>query len=131
MSLNNLDRVTQSLTDLNSTLGEIKTLVGELVKDKKSYIAESDLWDEKEANVNILERDAAIQHDIWSHWMKYFFSCVEKYVDLPNKCVGTSINDEKVARWMKQMNTKYADLTEEEKESDRNIVRRFIYGETE
>lgn len=32
---------------------------------------------------------------------------------------------EKVERWTRQMNTNYEDLTEKEKESDRNQVRKF------
>ena len=30
--------------------------------------------------------------------------------------------------WMRQMNTPYADLSEEEKESDREVARKFLLG---
>ena len=70
--------------------------------------------------MDILEHQAAIQHEIWSHWMRYQFS------------VGTFLDNgifilpkDKVERWSRQMNTPYEKLSESEKESDRNIVRDF------
>ena len=66
---------------------------------------------------------ATNQHEIWSHWMKYLFSCCEKDID-----GNMTIPVEKVKRWRLQMTTEFANLTEEEKQSDRDIVRRFIFG---
>lgn len=66
-----------------------------------------------------LEELASIQHDIWSHWMKYMFSVCENidgHLVIPEKLVG---------RWEAQLETKYKDLTEKEKESDREQVRKF------
>lgn len=55
-----------------------------------------------------------VQHDIWSHWMRWMFT------------VGT-FNDDgtwtmpatKVVRWQGQMEAPYSYLTEGEKDSDR------------
>ena len=56
---------------------------------------------------------AAYAHEAWSGWMRYMFA----------KCnhtgVGLAIPDALVERWTRQMNTAYADLPENEKQSDR------------
>ena len=64
---------------------------------------------------------AAIEHARWSKWQKYMFS------------KGTLNNDgswtlpkEYVDRWTTQANTEYADLSEEERESDREEVRSYL-----
>jgi hypothetical protein len=62
---------------------------------------------------------AEIQHEIWSHWMKYMFSiCIENgeegFVTIPK---------EKVNRWKRQLNTLYKDLSPDEKLSDVLVVR--------
>ena len=78
-----------------------------------------------EDNINKLmdiERLADKQHQIWSHWMKYMLSkgtyngngswIMPKYF---------------LNRWQEQMHTDYANLSEKEKESDRDIVRKFLW----
>jgi len=60
------------------------------------------------------EQLAAIQHEIWSHWMEYLFSVTVSDGD------GARIPMDKAVRWHRQMRTDYADLTEKEKESDRD-----------
>ena len=77
-----------------------------------------------------IEKLADKQHEIWSHWMKYMFTRCD--FALPNilsameegSCI---ISREKVERWVKQMNTPYAELTEKEKESDREQARKFTH----
>ena len=65
-----------------------------------------------------IEQSAHQQHEIWARWMRYQFAVSEKRTD------GTVvIPADKVDRWERQMGTVYADLSEEEKESDRMIVR--------
>jgi hypothetical protein len=64
---------------------------------------------------NIKEALADTQHAIWSHWMKYMFSCGTFNED------GTWVMPkDKVERWSRQMNTDYVLLTEKEKDSDRH-----------
>ena len=58
--------------------------------------------------LNIL---AAIQHDIWSHWMRWFFE---------------NDTEENRERWRRQMNTPYHALSEKEKASDRKVVWQFM-----
>ena len=70
---------------------------------------------------------ADVQHEIWSHWMKYLF----------DQCTlsgeGMVIPFDKVSRWVRQMNTPYAGLLEGEKDSDREQAEKIqeallLYG---
>ena len=61
------------------------------------------------------ERVASIQHEIWSHWMQYLFSVSQEY-----SAGSMMIPADKALRWHRQMHTPYADLTEKEKDSDRD-----------
>ena len=64
---------------------------------------------------------ADISHDIWSHWMRWMFSVGTMNAD------GTwTMPAEKVERWQRQMNTPYADLTEREKDSDREQADKIL-----
>jgi len=60
------------------------------------------------------EMIAAVQHAIWSHWMKYMFT-QSVYDELGNWTMPSG----KVERWHRQMETDYSDLTERERSSDR------------
>lgn len=69
----------------------------------------------------LLEKLADAEHTSWAHWMKYLFSkCT---VDPSGNYV---IPKELVDRWQRQLNTSYADLSEREKESDRDEVRKIL-----
>lgn len=65
------------------------------------------------------------QQEIWSSWMAYLFSRC--------KPVGTPSRDDYgylipmvwVRRWERQINASYKEMSEEEKESDRDQVRKF------
>lgn len=61
----------------------------------------------------MLDKIAAIQHQIWSHWMKYLFE-----VSVQNEDGSVTIPASKVNRWKCQMNTSYDDLSDSEKLSD-------------
>ena len=63
---------------------------------------------------------ASVQHDIWSHWMKYLFlQCEERYGDVV-------IPRDKIIKWHRQMITPYSELSEKEKESDREQVKKLL-----
>lgn len=64
-----------------------------------------------------LELLAEIQHEIWSHWMKYMFSVCEK-----GKDGSMIIPAEKVYRWKLQLSTSYNELSSKERKSDRDVV---------
>lgn len=71
--------------------------------------------------MNNLEHCAEIAHSQWTGWMEYLFS----------KCTlnddGTaSIPKWAVERWTRQINTPYSELSEQEKNSDREEAQKYI-----
>lgn len=72
-------------------------------------------------NFNDLELHASVEHEIWSHWMRYMFSTGKM-----NSDGSWTMPREKVERWTRQMNMPYSELSEEEKESDRKQVLKHI-----
>jgi hypothetical protein len=69
----------------------------------------------------LLEHLASIEHERWSHWQKY----------LHEQCMtgadgSLTIPAELARRWSEQMSTPYDELSEEEKESDREQVRLYL-----
>jgi hypothetical protein len=100
--------------------------VAEPVQPKEPRDAEDDapgvaraprwpVWDE------LLEALAAEEHASWGRWMIYLFSIC---TDLPDGSV--MIPKELALRWTRQMHTHYRDLPENERESDREEVRRVL-----
>ncbi len=69
----------------------------------------------------VVDRLAAIEHERWAGWMRYLFSQSDWTKD--GVCV---IPKGLAARWVRQMNTEYADLPEAERESDRAEVRKTL-----
>lgn len=65
-------------------------------------------------NSSVLEETSHEIHEIWTNWMTYLFTESIKNED------GTyTIPKDKVKRWMNQMRTPYSQLSEKEKNSDR------------
>jgi hypothetical protein len=71
-------------------------------------------------NVTPREDLANLSHEIWAHWMTYMFSRCEETQG------GTLIPFELEQRWKRQMQTDYADLSEKEKESDREQADKIL-----
>ncbi|MEU7599915.1 hypothetical protein [Streptomyces sp. NPDC041003] len=69
----------------------------------------------------LIEALASVEHERWSHWQRYLHSKCVRGVD-----GSLIIPAELVQRWEAQMNTPYDALSEKEKESDREQVRRYI-----
>ncbi len=69
----------------------------------------------------LLERLASTQHGIWSHWMRYQFSMCQR-----NEDGSITIPADKVDRWRRQMLTPYTELTEREKQSDREQAYKIL-----
>lgn len=66
-----------------------------------------------------LELNADLEHEIWSSWMRYMFSKGEMNAD-----GSWTMPAWAVERWQRQMNTPYSQLSEKEKEGDRDQVRK-------
>jgi hypothetical protein len=69
----------------------------------------------------LIEQLAAVEHERWSHWQRYVHS---KCVRQPDGSLLLPAN--LVARWEKQIDTKYAELDDQERESDREQVRKYL-----
>jgi hypothetical protein len=70
---------------------------------------------------SLLEKLAAIEHERWSHWQRYVHNhCIQQ----PDGSL--IISADLVARWERQIARKYSELEEQEKESDREQVRKYL-----
>ena len=67
------------------------------------------------------ERLANVQHEIWSHWMKYLFNTCKRNTD-----GSYTIPKDKAEKWMQQLSTPYEKLSEAEKNSDREQADKII-----
>ncbi len=70
---------------------------------------------------DFIEKGADLEHDRWARWQKYMFSkgTLTPEGDLIIPAIF-------VDRWFRQIDTKYADLSELEKESDRKETRNYL-----
>jgi hypothetical protein len=69
----------------------------------------------------LIERLAAIEHERWAHWQQYMHDQCQRAED------GSLIIPAQLARrWQHQIETPYVDLSESEKASDREQVRRYL-----
>jgi hypothetical protein len=73
------------------------------------------------ASAELLERLADLEHQRWSHWQRFVHSRC-----LPGPDGSLIIPAELVRRWEQQVSTPYSELTEREKDSDRDQVRRYL-----
>jgi len=69
----------------------------------------------------LIETLAAVEHERWSHWQRYMHG---KCINRPDGSL--IIPADLVQRWQKQIETPYADLSEQEKESDREQVSKYL-----
>jgi len=70
---------------------------------------------------NLYEELASIQHDIWANWQRYLHS--KLIFNLNDQRYELDVED--VDHWVGQINALYDDLTEKEKDSDREQVDKF------
>jgi hypothetical protein len=69
----------------------------------------------------LVDELAAIEHERWAHWQRYVHDHCERQQD-----GSLVIPAELAARWEAQIETRYVQLTEREKASDREQVRRYL-----
>jgi hypothetical protein len=88
----------------------------------KALIRELEVENDKSTNLesHLEEELARLTHDQWSEWMVHMFKCCGEFSDTL-RGVQFVIYPEFVERWCRQMATKYQDLTEKEKDSDRRV----------
>ena len=69
----------------------------------------------------LMEKLAAIEHERWAHWQQYMHDQCQRADDR-----SLIIPAQLAQRWQTQIETPYEDLTESEKDSDREQVRRYL-----
>ena len=69
----------------------------------------------------LLEQLAAIEHERWAHWQRFMHGKGERKPD-----GSLVLPADLVARWERLIETPYAQLTDKERESDREQVRRYL-----
>jgi hypothetical protein len=69
----------------------------------------------------IVDELASIEHERWSHWQRYVHSKGQRQAD-----GSLVIPADLVRRWERQIDTPFAALSETEKESDREQVRKYL-----
>jgi len=74
---------------------------------------------------DLFEKLAAIEHERWADWQKYVHEQCGSLMENFTHTGALVIPKELVSRWNRQIETSYVDLSEEEKESDRDQVRRY------
>jgi len=80
----------------------------------------------KGRKVDLREALACYAHEAWSGWMKYMFTRGHRIVDGEGWEETFQLNTESYQRWLRQMETHYSDLPEEEKKSDREEADKMI-----
>lgn len=70
---------------------------------------------------DLLDELAAIEHARWAKWQRYVHSRGRKLSD-----GSLRIPSELVDRWERQIRTPFGELSESEKESDREQVRTYL-----
>ena len=71
----------------------------------------------------LVEALADIEHQRWADWQKYLHSLCFKLEEYRGALI---IPADLVERWERQIATPYADLSESEKQSDRDQVERYL-----
>ena len=71
---------------------------------------------------DLVESLADYAHESWSGWMRYLFSKTTPCAD----GAGCVLPEEYVTRWQRQLATRYAALSEGERESDRDEARMIL-----
>ena len=69
----------------------------------------------------VIEALAAYSHESWVRWMEYTFGEASLNVD-----GSFTVSGESYRRWGRQLHMSYAELSESEKESDREEARRIL-----
>lgn len=70
----------------------------------------------------LVEELSAVEHERWARWQRYVHSKCTPHGDDGSLTIPAEL----VRRWQRQIDTPYADLTEKEKESDREQVREYL-----
>lgn len=78
-----------------------------------------------------IEKGADLEHERWAKWQEYFFSKCQikpqsQLDGMDDRYVYFALSKDLYERWNRQIITKYPELSEREKESDRIEVRKYL-----
>jgi hypothetical protein len=82
---------------------------------------DAELLRDRLRDAELLDKLAEIEHERWSHWQRYLHSQCEHAPDGSLVLPSTLVD-----RWTRQMDAPFADLTDAEKNSDREQVLRYL-----
>lgn len=109
-----LKRIINYITEDYLSRVDKNNLNKEVVTHTKNIICmQKRLYQRKVEDNNLLELEkySKRMHDIWTNWFLY---------------QREHLTEENLKRWNIQASTKYSDLSEEDKEKDRKIVKKFL-----
>ena len=94
-------------------------IISQKIKQKTNthYPTTDSNW-EKE----FIEKGADLEHKRWAKWQKYMHSKILPSAHDKIMEIGTEL----INHWNRQINTQYSELTEKEKDSDREEVRQYL-----
>ena len=69
----------------------------------------------------LVEKLAQLEHERWSHWQRYLHSRGTLQRD-----GSLLLSARDVQNWDREINTSYAELSDQQKESDREQVRKYL-----
>lgn len=72
----------------------------------------------------LIEALADKEHESWAGWMDYLLESAA--ISTSQDVTSLSFPTERVEHWRRQIKTPYAELSEQEKESDRKEVRKIL-----
>jgi hypothetical protein len=85
----------------------------------------------------LIEQLASCEHESWSRWMSYLIGEKCETVEGTDGHSHLCIPNEPLGQWERQIQTPYAELTEREKQSDRDevshilpIINEYVRGDT-
>lgn len=81
---------------------------------------------DKEMNAQLKESLAEVQHDIWSAWLQNMLSNAKINGAPDDEFVILTIPREKLNKWKEQIDKKYSELSEDEKDLDRLQAEKVI-----
>ena len=116
------NQITLSMDCLASLKSDVRTAL--LSHEEKVVARVREMLDEE------MEYFADMEHERWSKWQKYMHSRLFELEDVDNStCCHDHLKilpTELWQRWERQIATPYAELSEAEKESDREQVRPYL-----
>jgi len=80
-------------------------------------------WEDRKLDPKVVEVVAEQCHQQWARWTEHLLSKTGPSLNTETRW---TINAEWIERWRRQINTSYADLSEDEKESDRREARKIL-----